>query len=164
MSNYLSEKNAGAGQIQRRFDGNGVLPAFGRGQEPHLGVCTLTYILETATSKGDATIFKTEIVENVTAHKSVLLALISALKRIRQTSYLVIYTDSNYVASNVRDSLARWKKNGWKTARGEPVKNQEEWQEIARLLQPHSFEVIISSSHSYYQWMKTESEKAAECI
>lgn len=123
-----------------------------------------TYVLETATSKGDATISKTEIVENVTSHKSVLLALIAALRRIRQTSCLVIYTDSNYVASNVRDSLVRWKKNGWKTARGEPVKNQEEWQEIARLLYPHSFEVIISSGHSYYQWMKTESEKAAECI
>lgn len=123
-----------------------------------------TYVLETATSKGNATISKTETVEQVTAHKSELLALIAALRRIRQTSYLVIYTDSNYVASNVRDSLARWKKNGWKTARGEPVKNQEEWQEIARLLQPHSFEVTISSGHSYYQWMKTESEKAAECI
>lgn len=123
-----------------------------------------TYILETATSKGNATISKTELVENVTAHKSMLFALIAALKRIRQPSYLVIYTDSNYVASNVRDSLARWKKNGWKTARGELVKHQEEWQEIAKLLQPHSFELVVASGHSYYQWMKTESEKAAECI
>ena len=123
-----------------------------------------TYILETATSRGDATISRTEIVENVTAHKSLLLALMAALRRIRQTSYLVIYTDSNYVASNVRKSLARWKKNGWKTARGEVVKHQEEWQEIAQLLLRHSFEVVVSSGHSYYQWMKTESEKAAECI
>lgn len=122
-----------------------------------------TYILETATSRGDATISKTELVENVTAHKSALLALNAALKRIRQASYLVIYTDSNYVASNIRRSLAGWKKNGWKTARGEPVKHREEWQETARLLQPHSFEVVVSSGHSYYQWMKTESEKAV-CI
>lgn len=122
-----------------------------------------TYILETETSRGEATISKTEPVENVTAHKSVLLALIAALRRIRRTSYLVIHTDSNYVASNVRNSLARWKKTGWKTARGEVVKHPEEWQEIERLLQPHSFEVVVSSGHSYYQWMKTEAEKAV-CI
>lgn len=123
-----------------------------------------TYILEAGTSKGNATITKTEKVENVTAHKAVLLALIASLKRIRQVSYLVIYTDSNYVASNVRDSLSKWKKNGWKTARGELIKHKKQWQEVAKLLEPHSIEFVISSCHSYYQWMKTESEKAAECI
>lgn len=123
-----------------------------------------TYILETATSKGDATISKTEIVENVTAHKSVLLALMGALRRIRQASYLVIFTDSNYVASNAKNNLARWKKNRWKTARGEPVKHREEWQEIDKMLKPHSCEIIVTTVHSYYQWMKIESEKAAECI
>ena len=123
-----------------------------------------TYILETDTSKGNATISKTEIVENVTAHKSILLALAAALKRIRQESYLVIYTDSNYVAVNTKGRLAKWKKNGWKTARGEPVKNQEEWQEIDWLIKPHSFEFVVNSRHSYYQWMKEESEKAARCI
>ena len=123
-----------------------------------------TYILETYTSKGDATISKTENVENVTTHKAMLLALKAALKRIRQTSHLVIYTDSNYMASNVRGSLTKWKKNGWKTARGEPVKHLEEWQEIERLIKPHSFEFVVNTKHSYYSWMKDESEKAAGCI
>lgn len=123
-----------------------------------------TYVLETETSKGTATITKTEKVENVTAHKSVLLALVAAMKRIRQTSYLVIYTDSNYLASNARDNLARWKKNGWKTARGEPVKHEEEWQEIAQLIEHHSFEFVVAPWNCYYQWMKEESEKTAGCI
>ena len=123
-----------------------------------------TYILETDTSKGNATISKTEIVENVTAHKSILLALAAALKRIRQESYLVIYTDSNYVAVNTKGSLAKWKKNGWKTARGEPVKHMEEWQEVEQLIHPHSFEFVVGSKHSYYIWMKAEAEKAAGCI
>ena len=123
-----------------------------------------TYLLEADTSKGTITRFKTERVENVTAHKSVLLALIAALKRIRQVSYLVIYTDSNYVATNTKDSLARWKKNGWKTARGERVKNQEEWQEIEQLLEQHSFEFVVAPWNCYYPWMKEEAEKAAGCI
>lgn len=123
-----------------------------------------TYILEADTSKGTITRFKTEKVENVTAHKSVLLALTAALKRIRQISHLVIYTDSNYVAVNTKGSLAKWKKNGWKTARGKNIKNQEEWQEIERLLKQHSFEFVVTPWNSYYQWMKEESEKAAGCI
>lgn len=123
-----------------------------------------TYILETDTSKGNATISKTEIVENVTAHKSVLLALAAALKRIRQPGYLVIYTDSNYVAVNAKESLAKWKKNGWKTTRGDVVKNQEEWEEIEQLIKQHSFEFVVAPWNCYYQWMKEESEKAAACI
>ena len=83
-----------------------------------------TYILETATSKGNATITKTETVENMTANRSILCALAAALKRIRQDSYLVIYTDSHYMAANTKDSLARWNRNGWKTARGEEIRNR----------------------------------------
>ena len=122
-----------------------------------------TYILETATSKGKATITKTEKVEDMTANKSVLCALTAALKRIRQESYLVIYTDCHYLAANTRDSLARWSRNGWKTARGEEIKNPEEWKELHQLLMPHSFEFIVGDSHGYYQWMKTETEAEARC-
>ncbi|MBE5852288.1 MAG: hypothetical protein E7299_04950 [Lachnospiraceae bacterium] len=123
-----------------------------------------TYILETATSKGNATITKTEKVEDMTANKSVLCALIAAMKRIRQSSYLVIYTDCHYLVANTRDSLGKWSRNGWKTARGDEIKNPEQWKEIHQLLMPHSFEFIVGTSHSYYQWMKKETEAAAECM
>ena len=123
-----------------------------------------TYILETETNKGPATISKTEKVEKMTNHKCVLAALAAALRRISQNSYLIIYTDSSFVAVNTKDSLSRWNRNGWKTARGETVKHVEEWKEIDRLIKPHSFEFVVNLKHSYYQWMKTESEKAVECI
>ena len=123
-----------------------------------------TYILETETNKGPATISKTEKVEKMTNHKCVLTALAAALRRISQHSYLIIYTDSSFVAVNTKDSLFKWKKNGWKTARGEPVKHLEEWQEIEQLIKPHSYEFVVGIKHGYYQWMKEKSEKAAECI
>ena len=123
-----------------------------------------TYVLETETNDGPYTKDETVKLHNVSAHKSVLLALVAALRRIRKDSYLVIYTDSNYVASNAKNNLTRWGKNGWKTARGEPVKHKEEWLEIKQLIARHSFEFVVSSEHSYYQWMKTNAEKAAKCI
>lgn len=123
-----------------------------------------TYILETATSKGNATITKTEKVKDMTANKSVLCALAAALKRIHRGSYLVIYTDCHYLAANTRDSLSKWSRNGWKTAKGEEIKNPEEWKELHQLLMPHSFEFIVGAGHRYYQRMKTEAEAAARCI
>ena len=123
-----------------------------------------TYLLEMTTQKGPITLSKTEKAEGMTAHKSELCALAAALKRIKKNSRLTIYTDSGYLATNARDSLITWKENGWKNAKGKAVKHLEEWQEIYRLLQRHSFKFVVSSEHSYYRWMKKETEDIAGCM
>ena len=123
-----------------------------------------TYLLEMPTQKGPVTLSKTEKVEGMTVHKSELCALAAALKRIMKSSRLVIYTDSGYLATNARDCLASWKKNGWKTAKGKQVKNLEEWQTVYQLIRKHSFKFVVSAEHSYYQRMKEETEAAAECM
>lgn len=122
-----------------------------------------TYVLETDAENGPVTLSKTEAVEGMTAHKAELISFIAALKRICKKSRLVIYTDSYYLAVNTRDCLTSWEKNDWKTAKGTTVKHKEEWQEIYSLIQIHSFRFEITSGHSYYLWMKRESE-AAECM
>lgn len=123
-----------------------------------------SFVLEMNTKKGPVTLKKVEAIEKMTAHQSELCALAAALKRISKSSRLVIYTDSNYVAVNTRDCLISWKKNGWKTAKGKPVKNREEWQEVYQLIKGHSFKFVVSREHSYYQRMKKEAEAAAECM
>ena len=123
-----------------------------------------SYVLEINTEKGPVTLIQTQQVEEMTAHKSELCALAAALKRILKSSRLVIYTDSGYLATNARDCLASWKKNGWKTAKGKQVKNLEEWQTVYQLIKKHSFKFVVSAEHSYYQRMKKETEAAAECM
>ena len=123
-----------------------------------------SYVLEMHTEKGPVTLSKTEAVEEMTAHKSDLCALAAALKRILKSSRLIIYTDSHYLATNTRDCLVSWEKNGWKTAKGKTVKHREEWQELFQLIKKHSFKFVVSAEHSYYRWMKQEAEAAAVCI
>ena len=123
-----------------------------------------SYLLEMQTEKGPVTLSKAEKVFFMTAHKSELIALAAALKRIQKSSRLVIYTDSGYVAANVRDRLVFWNKNGWKTAKGKPVKHQKEWQEIYQLLVGHAFKFVISTEHGYYLWMKREAEEKSRCM
>lgn len=42
-----------------------------------------------------------------------------------------IYTDSAYLSNCLKDKwYEKWRKNGWKNAKGEPVKNPDLWEDI----------------------------------
>lgn len=51
-----------------------------------------------------------------------------------------------------------WKKNGWKTADKKPVKNQDLWQELDRLLAAHEIEWHWVKGHAGH----AENERADE--
>ena len=46
---------------------------------------------------------------------------------------LQIWTDSSYVKNGITTWIHGWKKKGWKTAAGKPVKNQDLWMELDQL-------------------------------
>lgn len=48
-------------------------------------------------------------------------------------SRIRLRTDSEYVQEGLRDWSRTWKRNGWKTAAGEPVKNRETWEVLCDL-------------------------------
>ena len=62
-----------------------------------------------------------------------LLAPIKALKKIPKGSSVQIFTDSTYVKSGITEWIHNWKKNGWKTANKQPVKNKELWTELDQM-------------------------------
>ena len=67
--------------------------------------------------------------KNTTNNQMELLAPIEALKKISKGSKIEIFTDSKYVKSGITEWIHNWKKNGWKTADKQPVKNKELWEE-----------------------------------
>lgn len=69
-----------------------------------------------------------------TNNKMELQALIEGLK-VTPDGSLKIVTDSEYVVKGATQWMRGWKRNGWKTAAKQPVKNQEFWEEIDALLQ-----------------------------
>ena len=71
--------------------------------------------------------------KDTTNNQMELLAPIKALKKIPKGSNVQIFTDSKYVKSGITEWIHNWKKNGWKTASKQPVKNKELWTELDNL-------------------------------
>ena len=68
--------------------------------------------------------------KNTTNNQMELLAPIKALNKIPRGSKIQIFTDSKYVKSGITEWIHNWKKNGWKTANKQSVKNKEFWIEL----------------------------------
>ena len=71
--------------------------------------------------------------KDTTNNQMELLAPIKALKKIPKGSSVQIFTDSKYVKSGITEWIHNWKKNGWKTANKQPVKNKDLWTELDNL-------------------------------
>lgn len=72
-----------------------------------------------------------------TNNRMELTAAIAALKALKRPCEVALYTDSRYVMQGMTEWLARWRKNGWRTAAKKPVENRDLWQELAAAAAPH---------------------------
>ncbi|MDR0803997.1 MAG: ribonuclease HI [Rickettsiales bacterium] len=64
---------------------------------------------------------------DTTNNRMELMAVLRALVAARKHSEIEIHADSKYVADGLSKWLPGWKKNNWKTATKQPVKNQDLW-------------------------------------
>jgi ribonuclease HI len=65
-----------------------------------------------------------------TNNRMELMAAISALEALERPSSITVVTDSGYVRDGITKWLHGWKKNGWRTAGKDPVKNEELWRRL----------------------------------
>jgi ribonuclease HI len=72
-----------------------------------------------------------------TNNRMELMAAIAALEALEKPSAITIVTDSAYVKGGITGWLAGWKRNGWKTASREPVKNVDLWQRLEAAAAAH---------------------------
>jgi ribonuclease HI len=75
-----------------------------------------------------------------TNNKMELTAVIRALEALKRPSRVRLYTDSQYVQKGIQEWIHGWKRNGWKTAAKEPVKNKELWIELDEARKRHDIE------------------------
>lgn len=72
-----------------------------------------------------------------TNNRMELMAVIAALESLKRPVGIEITTDSQYVKRGVTEWMARWKRNGWRTADRQPVKNRDLWERLDGALGPH---------------------------
>ncbi len=86
---------------------------------------------------------------NTTNNRMELTAVIEALKALKTTCNITLYTDSKYVMNGITEWLDNWKKNGWKTSnkKGE-VKNIDLWKALDELVLKHEIRWVWVKGHA----------------
>ena len=80
-----------------------------------------------------------------TNNRMELTAVLSGLKTLNRPCDVVICTDSQYVKNGMESWIHNWKKNGWKTAGRQLVKNADLWQQLDEQVARHRVR---------WQWVK----------
>ena len=102
---------------------------------------------------------------NTTNNQMELLAAIKGLSNFNKKKSFKIFTDSNYVKDGITKWIKNWEKNNWKTSNKKPVKNQELWKKLDKLVKFHNvkWEWVKGHSTNIYNNLADElARKAAE--
>lgn len=75
-----------------------------------------------------------------TNNRMELMAAIVGLESLKRRCQVDLYTDSQYVRKGITEWIHGWKRNGWKTASKQPVKNQDLWQRLDQQIGKHQVE------------------------
>ena len=83
-----------------------------------------------------------------TNNRMELMAAIEALESLTRRATVRLHTDSSYVRNGVMSWLASWKRNGWKTASKQPVKNEDLWKRLDAAASRHNVHWLWVKGHA----------------
>jgi ribonuclease HI len=83
-----------------------------------------------------------------TNNRMELTAAIKALEGLTRNSAVRLHTDSSYLRNGVTGWLAGWKRNGWKTASKQPVKNEDLWRRLDEAARKHDVQWLWVKGHA----------------
>ena len=86
--------------------------------------------------------------KNTTNNRMELTAAVRALQFLDRSSEVRLYTDSQYLRSGITAWINNWKRNGWRTSAGRPVKNQDLWQGLDEASQGHKIDWCWVKGHA----------------
>ncbi len=90
-----------------------------------------------------------------TYHQAVLTAMIEALKRYDKPSEVHLVCANGFVLGQFKN-LQMWLRNDFRTSKGKPVANQEEWRKLACLTAQHKVITEQTERSPYTGWIRTE--------
>ena len=83
-----------------------------------------------------------------TNNRMELTAVIRALEALTRPCQVQITTDSQYVKNGITTWIHNWKRNGWRTAAKQPVKNDDLWRQLDALAAQHEVRWAWVKGHS----------------
>lgn len=119
------------------------------------------YVIEWRSKKGPVTLTDFVRIENAAENRAELCGLTAALSRIKENCILNIYTSSDYLYQGfeMERRIEKWRKNGWRTARGKEVKNKDKWLEVLNLANGSLCACRLNEKNEYSDWLAREIKK-----
>lgn len=75
-----------------------------------------------------------------TNNRMELMAAVEALRILKRTCNIKLYTDSTYLKQGMSIWINNWRKNGWRGADKKPIKNQDLWLALDDMASRHRVE------------------------
>lgn len=101
---------------------------------------------------------------HATNNQMELLAAISALEALKQPCSVDLHTDSQYVRNGITKWIHDWKRNGWRTADKQPVKNIDLWQRLEAAIARHDVRWHWVKGHAGHELNERADRLASEAI
>ncbi|HXZ64031.1 MAG TPA: ribonuclease HI [Streptosporangiaceae bacterium] len=83
-----------------------------------------------------------------TNNRMELMAAIQALESLTRPSRVRLHTDSVYLRNGITSWLAGWKRNNWRTASRQPVKNEDLWRRLDAATTRHEIQWLWVKGHA----------------
>ena len=99
-----------------------------------------------------------------TNNRMELLAAIVALETLKDSCDVNLTTDSQYVRQGITQWLVNWKRNNWRTAAKEPVKNKDLWQMLDEQAARHQVEWRWVKGHAGHYGNEVADQLANQAI
>jgi ribonuclease HI len=93
-----------------------------------------------------------------TNNRMELMAVIQGLSTLPRRAAVRVTTDSQYVKKGITEWIGNWKRNGWRTASRQAVKNSDLWKQLDQQAARHDVEWAWVKGHSGHP----ENERADE--
>jgi ribonuclease HI len=86
-----------------------------------------------------------------TNNRMELMAAVRGLSALKEPCQVEVITDSEYLKNGVTTWIHTWKRNGWKTAGKQPVKNQDLWEQLEAAAGRHFVRWAWTKGHASHQ-------------
>ena len=85
--------------------------------------------------------------QETTSNRMELMAAIEGLRALKAPCHVHLVSDSQYLKKGISQFLPKWKANGWIKCNGEPVLNQDLWDQLDQLAQKHEIQWEWTAGH-----------------
>lgn len=101
---------------------------------------------------------------DTTNNRMEMMAALRALEAMKRPADITLMTDSRYLMDGMTKWIHGWKKNGWRNASKDPVKNADLWMDLDRAVKPHRLRWEWVKGHSGHPLNERADQFANEAI